>query len=93
MIIYQDLWLWQTAHFSHESESHSGFVFFPFIYLLFIDAGGQIVKWVSESVIFTKATETLPLESADLKQLGLEEEEMSCLNFFGEKCRFSDTKL
>lgn len=32
-------------------------------------------------MIFTKATETLPPESPDWRQLGLEGEEVSCLNF------------
>lgn len=32
-------------------------------------------------MIFTKATETLPPESADWRQLRLEEEEVTCLNF------------
>lgn len=32
-------------------------------------------------MIFTKATETLPPESADWRQLRLEGEEVSCLNF------------
>lgn len=40
------------------------------------------MKWDSQGVIFTKATETLPPESPDWRQLGLEgEEEVSCLNF------------
>lgn len=39
------------------------------------------MKWDSQGVIFTKATETLPPESPDWRQLGLEGEEVSCLNF------------
>lgn len=81
MILQQDLWFWQTAHFSHDTESLWGVVFFPFIYLSFSAVGEQIVKWDSQGVIFTKATETLPPESPDWRQLGLQGQEVSCLNF------------
>lgn len=75
----QDLWFWQTAHVSHDTESRRGFSSRSFTSHLALPVGKQW-EWDSQGVIFTKAAQTLPPQSPDWRQLGLQGEEVSCLN-------------